>query len=42
MVHVNFTFFFLAAPAAYGSSRARDQTCATEATLAAAVTTPDP
>ena len=35
-------FFFLAAPVACGGSWARDQTCATAATQAAAVTTPDP
>ena len=31
-----------AVPKAYGSSQARDQTHTTEATQAAAVTTPDP
>ena len=37
----NFFFFFLAAPAACGSSQARDQTHATAVTGIAAVTTPD-
>lgn len=32
---------FLAAPTAYGSSSARDQTCATVAAFAAAVPTPN-
>ena len=35
------SFFFLAAPAACGSSQARDQTHATAVTGIAAVTTPD-
>ena len=36
-----FVLFCLAAPAAYGSSRARDQTRATAATPASVVTPPD-
>ena len=35
-------FFFLATTMACGSSQARDRTCTTAATPAAAVTTPDP
>ena len=34
--------FFLAAPTAWGSSWARDRTCTTAVTQAAAVTTLDP
>ena len=37
-----FFFFFLAAPALCGNSGARDQTCATAATRAVAMTMPDP
>ena len=35
-------FFFLAVPAAYKNSWAKDQTQATAVTKATAVTTPDP
>ena len=34
--------FFLATPAARGSSQAKDQTCTTAATQTATVTMPDP
>ena len=37
-----YIYIYLAAPAAYGSSQARDGTCTIGATQAAAVTTPDP
>ena len=35
-------FFFLAAPKGFGSSQAKDGTCAMAMILAAAVTIPDP
>ena len=37
-----FKFYFLVAPVAYGSSWARDQNQATDATYVTAVGTPDP
>ena len=41
-VKIESFFFFLAAPLAWGSSWARDQTCTIAVTGAVAVTTPGP